>query len=70
MRLASGKATQSAAPTVLPNSSEEAEAEKEEEEEAAPLIGERVESSASMTENADWNSADSYTPTNATVLIP
>ena len=48
MRLASGKATQSEAPTVLPNSSEEAVV-------AAALAGERVESSASMTEKADWN---------------
>ena len=49
MRLASGKTTQSAAPTVLPNSSEEAEEEDDE------TAGERVESSASMTEKADWN---------------
>ena len=49
--LASGKATQSAAPTVLPNSSEEAEDGAA----AAALAGERVESSASMTEKADWN---------------
>ena len=49
--LASGKATQSAAPTVLPNNSDDDDDEGEEVEEDA----DSVESSASMTENADWN---------------